>query len=345
MKKILSLALVLITFTGFNQTNQGRTCGTQTPPQKFEQWVSSLTPPQPGKLGSSQIQSVFNIPVIVHVIHNNEPVNSITANSGNNLNAAQVVDQINILNKDYGGTNADTSLIPNVFKPVLGKFQVNFCLAVVNPTGGILAEPGIDRINRNAKGWTAFPYSSNYIDATVKPNSIWNPNQYLNIWVCPLSSGLLGYATFPNPGSSGLSGLGAPFGSATSDGVVILNTAFGSVGTGSIGAYNLGRTATHEVGHWIGLRHIWGDANCGTDYCNDTPPAQTSNFGCPSFPYKLGVCTGNTTGEMTMNYMDYTNDACMYMFTKDQKFRAQLILTNSPIRAALITSTVWRQDY
>ena len=342
MKKLL-LAGLLAMGTAVNaQVNQPRTCGTDILPQQFETWLQSVTPApiKPGKYNSGNVQSVFNIPVIVHIIHNNESVNSISATSGNNLNAAQVIDQINILNKDFNGTNADTNLIPAIFKPLLGKFQVNFCLAVVNPTGGILAEPGIDRINRVSKGWNATPYSQTYINSTVKPNSIWNPNKYLNIWVAPLSGGLLGYATFPSPGTSGLSGLTGSFGSTTTDGVVILNTAFGSIGTGQFGQYNKGRTATHEVGHWIGLRHIWGDGNCATDYCNDTPVAQTANYNCPSFPYHLGTCSGNTTGEMTMNFMDYTNDACMYMFTADQKFRAQLILTNSTMRAALITSTV-----
>ncbi|MES2679723.1 MAG: T9SS type A sorting domain-containing protein [Bacteroidota bacterium] len=343
MKKNLLACLVFFAFAmNAQDNNSGRSCGTPILPQQFESWVSQLVSnasAKPGS-GSGQTQSVFNIPVIVHIIHNNEAVNTAFATSGNNLNAAQVVDQINILNKDFNGTNADTILIPTVFKPLMGKFGVNFCLAVVNPTGGVLAEPGIDRINRIAKGWTGLPYSSTYIDNTVKPNSIWDPNRYLNVWVCPLSGGLLGYATFPNPGTSGLLGLTGSFGSATTDGVVILNTAFGSIGTGQFGQYNRGRTATHEVGHWIGLRHIWGDNNCATDYCNDTPPAQNSNFGCPTHPYKLGVCTGNTTGEMTMNYMDYTNDACMYMFSADQGFRAQLILTNSLMRAALITSTV-----
>ncbi len=321
--------------------NSGRTCGTPNLPVQFENWLSSLpsnSSAKPGN-GTGQTQSLFDIPVIVHIIHNNEAVNSSFATTGNNLNAAQVVDQINILNKDFTGMNADTILIPSVFKPALGKFGVNFCLAVVNPTGGVLAEPGIDRINRVAKGWSASPYSQTYIDATIKPNSIWDPNRYLNIWVLPLSNGLLGYATFPAAGTSGLLGLTGGS-SLTNDGVVILNTSFGSIGTAQFGVYNKGRTATHEVGHWIGLRHIWGDSNCGTDYCNDTPPAQTSNFGCPTYPYKLGVCTGNTTGEMTMNFMDYTDDACMYMFTADQMNRAQLILTNSPMRAALITSTV-----
>lgn len=337
MKKLL-FALSCIPLAGLN-AQIGRTCGTPVLPASYETWIKSITP-VPGKYHSGMTQSVFNIPVVVHVIHNNEPVNSVSATSGNNLNAAQIVDQINILNKDYNGLNADTSLIPTIFKPLLGKFQVNFCLAVVNPTGGVMAEPGIDRIDRNAKGWSAAPYSQNYIDATIKPNSIWNTNKYLNIWVCALGNGLLGYATFPNPGSSGVQGLSSPYGSASNDGVVILNTSFGSIGTAQSGAYNKGRTATHEIGHWVGLRHTWGDANCGTDYCNDTPPAQTSNFGCPSFPHNVGVCSGNTTGEMTMNYMDYTDDACMQMFTADQKFRAQLILTNSTMRAAVITSTV-----
>jgi hypothetical protein len=342
MKKNLLACLIAFAFTMNAQVNNtGRTCGTPILPQQFESWVAGITPNAAAKPGNGNgTQSIFNIPVIVHIIHNNEAINSAFATSGNNLNAAQVVDQINILNKDFNGNNADTILIPAVFKPLIGKFGVNFCLAVVNPTGGVLAEPGIDRINRIAKGWNAMPYSSTYIDNTVKPNSIWDPNRYLNVWVCPLSGGLLGYATFPNPGTSGLSGLTGSFGSTTSDGVVILNTAFGSIGTGQFGVYNKGRTVTHEVGHWIGLRHIWGDNTCATDYCNDTPPAQNSNFGCPTYPYKLGVCTGNTTGEMTMNYMDYTDDACMYMFSADQKFRAQLILTNSPMRAALITSTV-----
>jgi hypothetical protein len=347
MKKILGAILFSTSIFINAQTNliNQRGCGTGVLPQQFETWVQSLQQNQSQAKNGSGSQngtmSVFNIPVIVHVIHNNEAINTVGATSGGNLNAAQIIDQINILNRDYNGTNPDTSLIPAVFKPFLGKFQFNFCLAVVNPTGGVLAEPGIDRINRVSKGWTAPPYSTTYIDATIKPNSIWDPNRYFNMWVCSISGGILGYATFPNPGTSGLAGIPGPAGSLTTDGVVMRNNAFGSVGTAVTGTpYHLGRTATHEVGHWLGLRHIWGDGTCATDYCNDTPPAQTSNGGCPTHPYKLGTCAGNTTGEMTMNYMDYTNDACMYMFTNDQKNRAQLIMTNSPMRATLLTSTV-----
>ena len=151
------------------QSNQGpvytglpnRGCGTGILPQQFETWVQSLQQQGGGKgETNNSTQSVFTIPVIVHIIHNNEPVNSVSANTGANINAAQVIDQINILNKDFNGTNADTNTIPSAFKPLLGKFKINFCLAAVNPTGGVLPEPGIDRINRVSKGWTAPPYSN-----------------------------------------------------------------------------------------------------------------------------------------------------------------------------------------
>lgn len=343
MKKILCSGLLALTFLANAQITPSQRCGSGTLPQQFEDWVQILPPSNTGggKGGGQSTQSVFNIPVVVHVIHNGGAVNNATATTGQNLNAAQIQDQINILNRDFNGLNPDTANIPAVFKPFLGKFQFNFCLAVVNPTGGVMPEPGIDRIDRNTKGWTAPPFTTNYITTTIKPNSIWDPNRYMNMWVCSISGGILGYATFPAPGTSGLAGLNPPYGTATTDGLVMLNTAFGSIGTAVSGApYNLGRTAVHEIGHWLGLRHIWGDGTCATDFCNDTPPAQQSNFGCPVFPYKVGVCAGNTTGEMTMNIMDYTDDACMYMFSNDQKNRAQLIMTNSPMRLTLLSSTV-----
>ncbi|MFO0356591.1 MAG: T9SS type A sorting domain-containing protein [Sphingobacteriaceae bacterium] len=331
------------------QSNQGpvytglpnRGCGTGILPQQFETWVQSLQQQGGGKgETNNSTQSVFTIPVIVHIIHNNEPVNSVSANTGANINAAQVIDQINILNKDFNGTNADTNTIPSAFKPLLGKFKINFCLAAVNPTGGVLPEPGIDRINRVSKGWTAPPYSNTtYIDNTIKPNSIWDPNRYFNIWVLNLGSSLLGYATFPNPGSTGLGGLTSNFGTATTDGVVILNKSFGSVGTGSTNApYHKGRTATHEVGHWVGLRHVWGDSNCGNDFCNDTPTQQTANYGCVAFPHV--TCSNGPNGDMFMNFMDYGDDPCLKMFSKDQMYRAQLIMANAAFRAPLLTSTV-----
>lgn len=322
--------------TAANPMPQGRTCGTGILPQQFETWYQSILPKTTGNpKGGNQdnsTESVLTIPVIVHVIHSGQAVGS-----GANISQAQVVDQINILNKDYNGTNSDTTLIPGVFKPVFGRGKINFCLAVVNPSNAVLAEPGIDRINSVTKGWTAGPYTMAYCDATIKPQSIWDPNRYLNIWVCNLGNSLLGYATFPNPGTTGLLGLSPPYGSATSDGVVCLNTAFGSIGTAAA-PYNKGRTATHEIGHWMGLRHVWGDANCGNDECNDTPTQSTQNFGCPTFPQVS--CSNGPNGNMFMNYMDYVDDACMQMFTKDQVFRMQLILANSQFRQSLLTSTV-----
>lgn len=319
---------------------QGRTCGTGILPQQYEQWVSSLQAKSPGKGGGGNTESILKIPVIVHIIHNNEAVNSIAATSGNNLNAAQIQDQINSLNKDFNGTNADTATIPAVFKALLGKIKMSFCLAVVNPTGGILAEPGIDRLNSVAKGWTAGPYTNtSYIDATIKPQSIWDPNRYLNIWVCNLGSSLLGYATFPNPSTTGLQGLTSNIGSPTTDGVVILNKAFGSVGTAAVYTpYHKGRTATHEIGHWVGLRHVWGDQACGDDFCFDTPTQNTSNFGCVTFPHI--TCSNGPNGDMFMNFMDYGDDLCLKMFSQQQIYRAQLIMANSPLRASLLTSTV-----
>jgi hypothetical protein len=344
MKKLILLLVVFYSIKIFAQ----RTCGTGILPQQFEIWLQNyanqINQQSQAKFGNNSTQSKFTIPVIVHIIHNNQPVNSPTTTNASSLNlhANQVYDQINILNADFNGTNADTSLIPAAFKPLLGKFNISFCLAVVNPTGGILAEPGINRVNRVTMGWTAPPYTMSYIDNTIKPATIWDPNRYFNIWVTQLSGGLLGYATFPNPGSTGLAGLSPPYGSATTDGVVIGSQFFGSIGTASGSApFNKGRTATHEVGHWVGLRHIWGDGTCATDYCNDTPTQSNATSGCPTYPNAAG-CTGvpNPPGRMFMNYMDYTNDACMYMFTLDQMYRAQLIMTGSPMRAALLTSTV-----
>ncbi|MCE3260169.1 MAG: hypothetical protein K0S12_1810, partial [Bacteroidetes bacterium] len=217
MKIFLCSGLIALGLFAQAQLTPQQRCGSQVPPQQFENWVQSLPPLSTGggKNGGQSTMSTFNIPVVVHVIHNAEAVNTIGATSGGNLNAAQIQDQINILNEDFNGLNPDTSLIPAVFKPYLGKFQFNFCLAVVNPTGGVMAEPGIDRVNRVTKGFTAPPWSTTYITSTIKPNTIWDPNKYMNMWVCSISGGVLGYATWPNPGTSGLAGVPTPYGSTT----------------------------------------------------------------------------------------------------------------------------------
>ncbi len=314
-----------------------RTCASPAPDAAWDQWFNERVEEYKLKHENDKTEATYTIPVIVHIIHGGTAVGV-----GNNISAAQVQSQINILNNDYGGTGAGT--IPTVFQAAkAGNTGIQFCLALKGPTGTTLTEPGIERINFTTKGWAdpGTQNSSNALqslfDNTIKPASIWDPAKYLNLWVCDAyNSGLLGYASFPS--GTGLTGLTPPE-SAQNCGVVITNDAFGSVGT-VLAPYNGGRTATHEIGHWLGLRHIWGDATCATDYCNDTPPQQKDNAGCPTHPYHLGTCSGNTTGEMFMNFMDYTNDACMSLFSSDQKTRLQTAMANGTYRKLLGTHSL-----
>lgn len=297
--------------------------------EEFETWLSKEIKKQEAK-GNTRV--VVTIPTVVHVVHNGENVGV-----GTNISQAQVNSQITVLNQDFRRTNPDASSTPSVFSSVAVDAEIEFCLALVDPNGVTLAQPGIDRINRNTKGWSTPPYSMSYIDATIKPNSIWDPTRYFNIWTLNLGNQLLGYAQFPN--SSGLGGLNANNGAANTDGVVILYNAFGN--TGNVAApYNKGRTATHEVGHWLGLLHIWGDdgTSCtGSDNCADTPNQADENYGCPTFATNISC---SNSGDMSMNYMDYTDDACMNLFTANQKTRMQTVMSVSPRRASLTTSTV-----
>ena len=308
--------------------------------EDFERWMQKAIVSFKQKLAAGKVQAVtYTIPVIVHVIHNGEAVGT-----GYNISAAQIQSQIDRLNEDYQFLNSDTTNIPAVFRPVAADCQIEFCLAQLDPSGNPLPEPGIDRIDRNARGWSAPPYTTTYIDGTIKPATIWDPSLYFNIWVTEITNGILGYATFPP--STSLTGLPSS-GTTTTDGVVIGYTYFGDiskVNTTQLQAgapYNLGRTATHEVGHWLGLRHIWGDANCGDDFCNDTPTADQSHGGCPTHPLDVNACGAGSSpdGEMFMNYMDYVNDDCMNMFTLDQRTRMWTALSESPLRNNLTNSS------
>lgn len=296
--------------------------------QDFENWLQKKIA-QDSQNGM-KIPPVYTLPVIVHIIYNGEAVGS-----GSNISQAQVNSQFDVFNEDFRRLNADYNNTPAVFKPSSSDPEIQFCKAVVSPTGTTLAEPGIDRVNRSSKGFSAPPYTQSYIDGTIKPATSWDPTKYFNVWVLNLGNSLLGYAQFPS--NSGLSGLNANGGASNTDGIVILYTAFGR--TGNVSApYNKGRTATHEAGHWLGLRHIWGDGNCANDFCNDTPTQQTSNYGCPSFPHV--TCSNGPNGDMFMNYMDYTDDQCMFLFSGDQRTRMRTVLQNSPRRVELVTSTV-----
>jgi hypothetical protein len=304
--------------------------------EDFENWMEQKIQEAKKNPSASRVNTVYTIPVIVHVIHTGQAVGV-----GFNISDGQINSQIDVLNKDFRRLNTDTSLIPSIFKPAAADCEINFCMAKVNNTGVPLASPGIERINALTRGWTMSGLTNTYITNTIKPATIWNTNKYLNVWIVPdytnaAGTPLLGFATFPTGSTlTGITGSST----STTDGFVCWYQAFGNIGNLDP-TYNKGRTSTHEIGHWLGLRHMWGDGTCLTDYCADTPPAQTANYGCKTHPFHLGTCSGNTTGEMFMNYMDYSDDDCLYMFTNDQKTRIQTAMANAPMRIAQANSTV-----
>jgi hypothetical protein len=193
---------------------------------------------------------------------------------------------------------------------------------LVNLGTPIYAIPGIVRKKTSKRSFS----SNDYVKFSSKGgDDAWDATQYLNLWVCNLGQGLLGYAQFPG-------------GNAKTDGVVILYSAFGNTGVVNP-PYDKGRTATHEIGHWLNLRHIWGDDNgacTGSDLVDDTPNQGNYNFGCPSFPHKS--CSNGPNGDMFMNYMDYTDDACMYMFTNGQRDRSYAVLQPGGARYSVTQS-------
>ncbi len=224
----------------------------------------------------------IEIPVVVNVLYRT---------AAQNISAAQIQSQIDVLNEDFAASNSDYNLTSTYNSVKAGSTGIRFVLDAVKRRSTNTVSWGTnDAMKKAAKG--------------IAPTS---PTTKLNIWVCNMGGGILGYAQFPG-------------GSSATDGVVLDDNATGRTGTAAA-PFNKGRTATHEVGHWLNLRHIWGDANCGNDQVGDTPLHNTANYGCPAAGH-LSTCTG-TPVEMTMNYMDYTDDACMYMFSAGQKGRMQ----------------------
>lgn len=290
----------------------------------FEQWLSTKITEYKMNHTGNQRMSVITIPTVVHVIHNGDAVGQ-----NENISAAQVYSQIDVLNEDFRRHNADTVNTPSMFQSVAADIGIEFCLAQIDPNGNVMPEPGIDRVNAGQSTWG----NTSDIDATLKPSTIWDPNQYFNIWTVDFgNNGLLGYAQFPE--GSGLAGMPTGAQTANSDGIVILYNAFGRVGNLDP-TYDLGRTATHETGHWLGLRHIWGDGGCSVDdYCNDTPVSDAANRGCDP------TTTSCSSIDMVQNYMDYTDDDCMNLFTQDQKDRMVTVMANCPRRVNLLNSIV-----
>lgn len=241
------------------------------------------------------------IPVVVHVVWNKD-------HPEQNISDAQVKSQIDVLNQDYRRLNPDVSGTPAPFLPLTADARVEFALADKDPAGN--PTPGITRRKTDT---ASFSDDDGVKSAPTGGADAWPADKYLNIWVCPLGGGLLGYAQFPG-------------GPAATDGVVILHSAFGTTGTATA-PFNKGRTATHEIGHWLNLRHIWGDdgTGCsGSDFVDDTPNQAGSNYGQPAFPHI--TCNNGPNGDMFMNYMDYVDDPAMFMFTPEQVVRMQATL-------------------
>ena len=291
---------------------------------QFETWMSNESLSLRNK-GANRISAVRTIPVVIHIINRGEAVGT-----GTNISDAQVISQITSLNNDYRKKAGTKGYNTN---PVGADTNIEFALAVRDPNGN--PTNGIHRVSYDKEFWQEADIEDN-----LKPNTIWDPTKYLNLWVVNFGGdlrGILGYAQFPV--GSTLNGLD-DLGLASTDGVIIGYKFFGSLDY-NVGSFNLdpiygyGRTATHEIGHWLGLRHIWGDNTCGEDYVADTPIHEDSNYGCFSHP-KSNTC--GTADEMFENYMDYTDDTCMNIFTQNQLDRFNTVLTNSVRRKELLTS-------
>jgi len=240
------------------------------------------------------VNGKIEIPVVVNVLYRT---------AAQNISDAQIQSQIDVLNKDFNALNSDYNSVPALFAGVKANVGITFVLDQIIRKSTTKTSWGTnDAMKKTAQGGLA-------------PTS---PTTKLNLWSCAIGGGILGYAQFPG-------------GASATDGVVIDSKYFGLSGAANA-PFNLGRTGTHEVGHWMNLRHIWGDANCGSDLVADTPTHNEENYGVPAYPH-YSTCTG-TPVEMTMNYMDYVDDNAMYMFSQGQKSRMTAIFASGGPRAA-----------
>jgi hypothetical protein len=260
---------------------------------------------QRGGIAARLEHTVIKIPVIVHVLYH-LPVENITDQ--------KVYSQIDMLNQCFRRKGADSANTPAMFKTVAADCEIEFQLAISDPkkknTTGI-----IHKYTPIAE-WQAddkMKFSAEMGD------DAWDAQNYLNIWVCNVKR-VAGYSSLPG-------------GIASKDGVVIDYTVFGTNGTSG---YEMGKTAVHEIGHWLGIKHTWGDAYCGDDLVDDTPKQGNYTTGCPS---GIRLSCGNApTGDMYMNYMDYSNDACINLFTEGQKARMRALFAPGGSRYSILSS-------
>jgi hypothetical protein len=261
-----------------------------------------------GQGSKDNIPSLITIPVVVHIVYNS---------SSQNISDAQVLSQLEVLNADYGKHNADTAAIPDYYSSLAADCGFRFVLAGIDTNGR--ATTGIVRKFTNA---TSFSLNDNVKYSSRGGDNAWDRDRYLNIWVCNLTGNVLGYSSMAG-------------GPGQTDGVVIRYTAFGTKGTATA-PYNRGRTLTHEVGHWLDLIHVWGDADCGDDEVGDTPPQQKATYGNPG---GVMLSCGNTPyGNLYMDYMDFTDDIGMHLFTYGQRDRMRVLFVEGGCRHPLLSS-------
>ncbi|MFD2246799.1 M43 family zinc metalloprotease [Pontibacter ruber] len=312
----------------------GRTCGTdaytevqqaQDPgfkqrQQQAQQAVEQALQQKPR--GQYARKAAITIPVVFHVVYNN---------GIENISEEQILSQLAVLNADFRRKNADAANTPAYFLPYAADAEIEFCLAVVDPDGN--PTTGITRTRTDR---TQFSYISDNVKfSSTGGTDAWDRNQYLNIWICNLDGQILGYSSTPET-------------EARRDGVVLHYRAVGAYPANPFSSkYNLGRTGTHEVGHWLGLKHIWGNGTTCTDSddIDDTPNQEGETQGCPD-----GIstsCDNGPYGNMWQNYMDYSYDNCMNLYTKGQAAYMQAVLstTRSTILNAITCSGSLRSDF
>ena len=262
------------------------------------------------KKSAAGLSQVVTIPVVVHVIYNT---------GEENISDEQVFSQIEVLNKDFRAQNADISKVPDVWKDLIADTFIEFKLAQSDGDGA----PSVG-ITRTQTSRTSFATDDSVKFTEQGGRSAWPTDRYLNIWVCTLGGGILGYAQFPG-------------GPPETDGVVIDHRCFGTTGT-AVEPFNFGRTATHEIGHYLNLSHIFGEGrgnSCSdSDYVDDTPNQLGPNYQKPVFP--TVSCNNAPDGDMFVNYMDYVDDDSMFMFTAGQAQRMQATLLGP--RASIVNS-------
>ena len=316
-----SVSFILFIFLSFSLSSQD----THTHDNKcgYEEWLEEYEALNPGytemiqqglrdfgskKISEKSSSALVLIPVHVILVHSPGQAEG----SGTNFSLAHVQSQIDVLNQDFGFYNTDAGGVPAQFPA--GDTGIQFCLASVDPNGA-----ATDGITRHA---TNTSMSNNSGRTDIISETKWPRENYMNIWSAP-NLPFLGLATVPGTG-------GLP--NSNQDFVLVAASTFGGPGFGTDAPFNLGRTATHEVGHWLGLDHIWGGGCASDDGISDTPDQASDNFGCPNHP---SPSCGNS-GDMFMNYMDYTNDACMFAFSTEQGQYMNTILSTS--RASLLGS-------